>query len=86
MKLKLLSVLMCLMLACGIDSEVKGQKDSEVEVYVCAGSSASCYHRIENCRGLSLCASKVTTVSERSAQILGRRQCKICYKKTTDNE
>ena len=68
----------------GNDAQSKLPEDEEI-VYVCAGTSSTCYHRIENCRGLTTCSTNVRQVALRAAQILGRRQCKICYKKNVQN-
>lgn len=60
------------------------ETDEEI-VYVCAGTSSTCYHRIEDCRGLKTCSTTIRQVALRAAQILGRRQCKMCYKKNIRN-
>lgn len=68
----------------GGDAFCKMPEEEEM-VYVCAGTSSTCYHRLETCRGLKTCSTNIRQVALRAAQILGRRQCKICYKKNVQN-
>lgn len=77
--MKKLAVIAFMLLICGINnysSEMGGGK-----VYVCTGSRSQCYHRTETCRGLNTCKGEIKAVSLKTAQSLGRRECKICYKK-----
>jgi len=73
--------LILMLVAGNFSSDVYSESSEEEIVYVCAGRSSTCYHRIETCRGLKTCSTDVRQVALRAAQILGRRQCKICYKK-----
>jgi hypothetical protein len=53
----------------------------ESMVYVCKGASSKVYHKTENCKGLSHCSTQIYKVTEDEAKKMGRRQCKIEYKK-----
>lgn len=48
-------------------------------VFICTGSSAKTYHRIEDCRGLSRCSGDIEKVSLDEAEDMERRACRICY-------
>lgn len=85
-KTRVVVVIAGMLLAGSLVNTATSQTDEQNDqVWVCTGSTSSCYHRVEECRGLRLCASKVRQVPVKSAQILGRRQCKMCYKKSSGN-
>ncbi len=54
--------------------------DEETLVWICTGRDSQCYHRIEDCRGLSSCSGNLRQVSLKTAQTIDRRECRICYK------
>ncbi len=48
-------------------------------VYICTGTSATRYHRTENCRGLNSCKGKIIKVTRYDAENkYNRTPCKIC--------
>lgn len=49
-------------------------------VYICNGGSSKKYHKIEKCRGLSNCSTKIEKIKKDAAIKKGRTACKICYK------
>ncbi len=60
--------------------------DEEEYVWICTGRDSQCYHRIENCRGLSLCSGSLKKVTLKTAQTIDRRECRICYKQNNSAE
>lgn len=64
-----------------VSSNFTEAKQKDGKVYVCTGSRSQCYHKVENCRGLKSCRGEVKKISLKAAQSVGRRECKICYKK-----
>ena len=59
------------------EGEAIQQKET---VYICTGSSATTYHAIKTCRGLSACKGSIKELTKEQAESMKRRPCKICYK------
>lgn len=77
--MKKIIAIVLILIASALDnysSESQGSK-----VYVCTGTRSQCYHRVETCRGLESCRGEIRLVTLKAAQSLGRRECKMCYKK-----
>lgn len=78
------TLLVTLLLSCAFlsfgDAKKEVKKTTVEYVYVCNGPSATKYHRIKNCRGLSRCSTEIEKISKSDAIKKGRCVCKICCK------
>lgn len=54
---------------------------SDSGVYICTGPKAKSYHRKPDCRGLNKCSGKVKCVTLGEARKIGRKECRICYRR-----
>ena len=52
----------------------------EDKVWICTGSSSSCYHSTKSCRGLGNCKASIKEITLKEAQQMNRRPCKMCCK------
>ena len=51
-------------------------------VYVCSGKASTKYHKVEFCRGLETCTTKISSVSLKAAvDSLKRTPCFVCFKR-----
>lgn len=64
----------------GINVHEMNAQEQKSKVYICTGKSATTYHKVKNCTGLSSCKSSIKEVTIKEAQAMNRRPCKICYK------
>lgn len=61
-------------IGCNSDKKTNGET-----VYVCMGSSATRYHKTEECPSFANCKSGVEAMSVEEAQDMGRTPCLRCY-------
>jgi len=53
----------------------------ESGVFICKGPSSKVFHKSDRCKGLSKCSTQVFEITLAEAKKLGRRACKIEYRK-----
>lgn len=77
---KLILALFMAFVANGLNAHESSLLEQQTKVYICTGSSATTYHSIKNCRGLSACKSSVKEITLDQAVAMKRKPCKICCK------
>ena len=65
-----------LMVGCGGNSDEKSKSKT---VYVCMGSSATRYHKTDECPSLGNCKRGIEAMSVDEAEDMGRTPCRRCY-------